>query len=124
MADNNMINEVKDAMEQAGLEVTDLEPVIKKGLSDKMKGRLEGTLIGAALVVIGGKVIKTVRESKDEITETNKKAKITKAEKDLAKAQEKLAKLQQAAETNEVEAEDQPEEETPDNEVKEVKKKK
>lgn len=100
MAD--LTNQVAEAMEQSGLEVTNLEPVAEAVKKFDLKSFVGGTVVGAAAAVLVKKAVKSINDSKAEIKEETDKVKAEKLRKKIDKATEKLAKLEAAEEEPEV----------------------
>ena len=101
MADNNVIDNVAEAMENAGMDVSILEPAVEKVSRFDLKSAVCGTVVGAAGAVLVRKAYNAIKSSSDEIkTETNK----VKAEK----IRKKIDRLCEKLDSMEVETADQP----------------
>ena len=91
MAD--MINEFAEAAVNEGLETQILEAAADTAKRFDWKSFLGGSLVGATTVVVGGKLINTIKNSKQEIKELNDKSKADKLEKQIEKQEKKLQAL-------------------------------
>jgi hypothetical protein len=98
MADlkNDVIEQVTEAMTDAGMDVTIMEAATEKSGNGILKTVLTfvaGTGVGAGAVVLGRKVKQAVANNKEEINEEKKKARVEKLRKKVEAAQKELDNL-------------------------------
>lgn len=96
LINNDVINQVAEAMTDAGMETTIMEAATKKSGNGILKTVLTfvaGTGVGAGAVVLGRKVKQAVADNKEEIKEEKKKARVEKLRKKVEAAQKELDDL-------------------------------
>lgn len=96
LINNDVINQVAEAMTDAGMETTIMEAATEKSGNGILKTVLTfvaGTGVGAGAVVLGRKVKQEVADNKEEIKEEKKKARVEKLRKKVEAAQKELDDL-------------------------------
>ena len=96
LINNDVINQVAEAMTDAGMETTIMEAATEKSGNRILKTVLTfvaGTGVGAGAVVLGRKVKQAVADNKEEIKEEKKKARVEKLRKKMEAAQKELDDL-------------------------------
>lgn len=96
LINNDVINQVAEAMTDAGMETTIMEAATEKSGNGILKTVLTfvaGTGVGAGAVVLGRKVKQAVADNKEEIKEEKKKARVEKLRKKVEAAQKELDDL-------------------------------
>ena len=107
MAD--IIDQVATAMEDAGMEVTVMEPTVEAVKKFDVKSFIGGTVIGAAGAVLVRRAVKQITEAKDEIKVETSKVKAEKLRKKIDKLADQLDKLEAVDEPDEDPEEDEEE---------------